>query len=782
MQLALVISLAAVGTVLATRTVLRREIPASYAATHPADATLEVVDDIDDAMLAAVRARPEVETADRRQMIPLRSRPSAGEPWQTLLVFVTDDAPIVSTFAIDQGVWPPPAGALFIERSSVPVMGLGAAPAFSMHGPGMHGGAHSMLAHLAGTASSILVETAPGVATPVSVAGVAHDAGQAPSWQEHRGVAFTTRASLAALGQPVALHDLLVRFRSATTTDEIDRQAHAIADTLRAQGHAVHEVRVPTHREHPHQGLMNAVQTVLLVFTLLLFALASIVVATLLSTILARQTRDIGMMKAVGATTPQLASMYGAFVLGLGAIGVLVAMPLSIHASQGMVFGIASMMNLSVHDASIPHEVFVVLVALGLVVPLAIAAIPVLSATRRSVRDALADHGARMRPGARPRRLPLPVRNALRRPARLALTATLLVVGGGLVIAAAHLDRSLSAISSKLALSRHFDAEIRLRSPAPRAQLVDLGQLDGVRTFEAWSASDAALGDTVRTYPDGGHGSFHLVAAPTTESALMSFTVTSGRWLAPGDIDAIVLGSHGANATPVGSRVTVTVDGVPSTWTVVGTVDEMGGSSGFITLAGYRRALGDDSALLLRFATTARTPDERAAILDRIESTLATRGLAVRYTMPAPVLRSIIDDHVVLVVRAVILMAALLGLVGLVGLGAAMSISVAERTRELAIMKTIGASDARLFRIILAEAAFIGAASALLAAALSFPLAAFLSAQLGSTGLLSRPPFHPSIAMLLAWPLVTLVGSLLACFVPARRASRLTVARGLSES
>jgi putative ABC transport system permease protein len=788
MQLAIAIALAGVGTVLGARAVLGREIEASYRGTRPADATLELAGDVDETLLAAVRARPEVAEVDKRQMVRARIKQRPEDPWQMLVLFVADDfnALRLNTFRPDQGAWPPPRGSILLERTAVAVMGLGSRLP-SRHGGAMHAamaakhGHGEMLEQLVGGGPSMIVQTPNGPPTTVRIAGTVHDAGQAPNWQEHRGCAYATRETLAALGEPPVLHELLVQFRDASAMETVEASAKQLATWLRGQGHEVHEIRVPKLRQHPHQALMNAVQIVLLVFTLLLFVLSSIVVATILSTILARQTRDIGVMKALGASTRQLAGLYAAFVVGLGAVAAAVAMPLAHAGANGMIRKVALMMNITLADPNIPTWVLVTIALLGLLVPLAIASVPILRATRMTVRQSLAHSGAGSdfaRSGLS--KLPIAVRNALRRPARLVLTMTLLIVGGSLVIAASNFERSLRGISSKLAIARHYDLEVRLHTPVPPDRVEDLAKLEGVRTYEAWAASDAALGDIIRTYPDGGHGSFTLTAPPSTGSSLVSFPLRAGRWLVPGDTDAVVLGGHGPGIR-VGDRITLTTEGRRSTWNVVGLVDEIGGGSAFVSAAGYTQATGIDGVTLLRFETSARTDAERAAILARIEGTLAERSIPLRYAMPSPLLRSIIDDHILLVTRAVIAMAIILALVGLLGLGSAMAINVAERTREIGILKTIGASDGRLLRILVGEAMFVGAASALVALALSFPLTLLIAARMGATGLLSQPPFTLSLLAAIGWPVVTIVGSALASVLPARRAAHLTVSRALGE-
>jgi putative ABC transport system permease protein len=116
--------------------------------------------------------------------------------------------------------------------------------------------------------------------------------------------------------------------------------------------------------------------------------------------------------------------------------------------------------------------------------------------------------------------------------------------------------------------------------------------------------------------------------------------------------------------------------------------------------------------------------------------------------------------------------------VGFLGLASTTAINVAERTRELAIMKTIGATDRRILWVVVGEAIAVGAASSLIAVILALPLTAIVGAHIT---LIATPPFTISYAVLVGWPVVVVAGSALACLLPARRAARLSVAAALAE-
>jgi putative ABC transport system permease protein len=73
-------------------------------------------------------------------------------------------------------------------------------------------------------------------------------------------------------------------------------------------------------------------------------------------------------------------------------------------------------------------------------------------------------------------------------------------------------------------------------------------------------------------------------------------------------------------------------------------------------------------------------------------------GLAIERIEPLAVMHAALDDHVLVITRAAVVLAGILALVGLLGLAAALVVSVLERTREIGMMKAIGASSGRVAR------------------------------------------------------------------------------------
>jgi len=122
-----------------------------------------------------------------------------------------------------------------------------------------------------------------------------------------------------------------------------------------------------------------------------------------------------------------------------------------------------------------------------------------------------------------------------------------------------------------------------------------------------------------------------------------------------------------------------------------------------------------------------------------------------------------------------LIMALLTATVGAMGLAGTMGMNVMERTREIGIMRSIGADDRAVMRTVIAEGVVIGVISFALAIVLSVPFTYLLST------IVSLAVFQTPIDTIFTftgygiWLALVLVLSALASILPARNAARLTI-------
>ena len=146
---------------------------------------------------------------------------------------------------------------------------------------------------------------------------------------------------------------------------------------------------------------------------------------------------------------------------------------------------------------------------------------------------------------------------------------------------------------------------------------------------------------------------------------------------------------------------------------------------------------------------------------------------------PTGELRNAVGDHLAVLIRSLFLLAVVFGAVGLLGVSGATSIAVVERTREIGVLKALGARRADLLRIFLGEATVVAVVSWVAALALAVPLAAAIEGLLGMMGFLAPLPFHLSWPAWLLWCALVWATVLLATFFPARRGAAITTQQAL---
>ncbi len=775
MVAALATSLLGIGTILGAQAILTREISRNYLGTHPASATLEVAGGVDRDLVDRALRQPGIADAEAGDVV--RARFKVGEDWRPLLLFVVDDFTRMRLNRVfpQRGAWPPADGTLVIERS-----------------------AESVLA--AGPGGTVLIKTPHGVPRAVPIVGTVHDPGLAPAWQERQGYGYVSRATLAALGEPPILRELRIALRDKPLDPvAIEAAAQELTRLAASRGKRVDLIRIPPPGQHPHQRQMLGILGLLLGFGAMALVLSAVLVATSLAGLLARQVRETGVMKALGARAGQIAGLYVVMVGLLAAGATTLALPAGAGGARSLARVIAKLLNFELASEAIPGWVFGIEAAAGVVVPLLVAAVPIWKASRITVREAMDRYGVAGSvrlpawlkvltaiPGSS-RVVRLALRNTFRRPGRLALTLGLLASGGAMFMTALNVSQGWERIIGRVYENRRYDVEIRLDAPAAIADRVR--RVPGVQAVERWGYSPTAFWrpgrvDVSRTYPDGGHASL-IMLAPPPGSDMVAFPLLAGRQLRPDDTDAVVLNHMVPGVLPaarVGQQVALSLAGRPTRWRVVGIVEEVGAAGvAYVSGAAFERAAGTAGrATMLRIRTGASTPPDRADIVRAVDRELELAHAAVDTATPLSELRTAVGEHIAVLIGALLAMAAIMAVVGMLGLTSAMATQVVERTREIAVMKTIGATPGLVRKLVIGEAVFVGLLSSALAVVLALPLTALVGQVVGMLSFRVRLPLVADPGAIAAWWAIGALVAVVATAVPAGRAARVTVVEALA--
>ena len=133
-----------------------------------------------------------------------------------------------------------------------------------------------------------------------------------------------------------------------------------------------------------------------------------------------------------------------------------------------------------------------------------------------------------------------------------------------------------------------------------------------------------------------------------------------------------------------------------------------------------------------------------------------------------------------MVASFLMVMAQMLIVVGGLALASTMSLAVLERTREIGVLRSIGASHGRIHALFQIEGLTIALLSWTIAIPLSLPLSLLLGRRFGRVMIQIPDRYLPEPSALLWWLGLVLAVSVVACAWPAWRATRVPIAKALA--
>jgi putative ABC transport system permease protein len=770
--LSIAVGVIAVAIVMGGYAVIAADLPGAFDATNPAHARL-YAQPFNDDLVTVVRRMEGVADADARRTISVQARvadPDAGPGairWQPLMLFVIADFDDqrINIVRPQSGAWPPGKGEILIERASM-----------------------EALAAVEGEPLTIKIGNDD--ERTLTVVGQAHDMNEIAADFTGQASGYMDGDTAEKLGLDRRYNELLIRV-TGNAEDRAHNEAVAqmVADKVEKGGTEVFRTVVPRPGEHFLERFLTPMLLILGALGVLSLLLSSFLLVNIITALLTQQTRQIGVMKTVGASAAQLTRMYLASVTIFGALALALALPVGTVITNALTHYVARLMNFDIVTNRLTPPVVAMLVVVAVGVPVIAALGPILRGTRVTVREAINDFGAgsgdfgrsrfdrlleRIRGLSRPQLISL--RNTFRRKGRLILTLATLILASAIFISVFSVRASLFRTMDDAFAYWNYEVRLDFARPYRADHLAAVAlQVPGVRAAEAWGFRNVH-----RIRPDASQSDNIQLIAPQPNTALLVPTLLEGRWLLPTDENAVVINTDLRDDEPdlqVGDTIVLDIDGRERAWTIVGLVRSV--MAGPYAYANYPyfahmvRQVGQ--ATILNVALDDRSPEAQAAMADELERVFEAQGVRVAATETTVAQREQVADQFGILISFLALMALLLAIVGGLGLSGTMSINVLERRREIGIMRSIGASTPAIMRIIVFEGVLIGAISWTLGALLALPLSRVLSDAVGEGFINSTLTWTYSLGGAGFWLLVMAGVAALASFVPARQAAGLTV-------
>ena len=629
----------------------------------------------------------------------------------------------------ESGAWPPPLGTIAVERSS----------------------------HLQGV---VRITLPNGTTRSVRVSGVVHDVNLPPTRTYGILSAYATTATLARLGAGTAPNELLLRAGGEAAA------AHA-RRVLEQHGVTVTQTIVPKPGAFWAEDPVRAMVLLLTVLAVVCLFMSAFLVVNIVSALVTQQTPQIGVMKAVGARAPAAAGLYLATAGLYGVAALVLAIPLAAVAALALVTYSAGLINLNVPGFSIPLPVLGLELVAAILLPLLAALTPVAVASRITVREAIArrgtGRGATIVGGPLPVAVRLALANTLRRKRRLLMTTGTLALAGAVFIGVLSVRASLYRTLNEGAPYNRYDLTVDLDRAYPAAAVERTAQsVRGVVRAETWSVDGA-----YRLRSDGSESqTFSVIGAPPG-SDLLRPLIVRGRGLRPADRHAIVVNTdvlESEHGLKPGDTIRLAVAGRPAqAFHVVGIAQRI--------VAGPVIYANATSTLARRLVVVTHGGNVERALTARLEHD----GIRVASARTSAELARLDHTNFSTIVSFLLAMAGILAVVGGLGLAGMLSINVLERSREIGVLRAVGARDGDVLQLVVVEGLCVAALGSAVAAPAGWLVGRGLSNAVGRLFLGAPLRYaYPGSALLL-WLGLTVVLAVAASWIPARRAARLTI-------
>jgi len=370
------------------------------------------------------------------------------------------------------------------------------------------------------------------------------------------------------------------------------------------------------------------------------------------------------------------------------------------------------------------------------------------------------------------------------------MTLGLLAAGGAMFMTALNVSEAWNDNLARIYTQRLYDLEVRLNYPSELAPIREkIVAIPGVTSAEGWiySSTSFVTGnnfEVTNTYPDKGHGSFSIQALPVP-TRLLNPTVVEGKWLSGNDNNDVVLNQLARFLSPnvqIGDIISLSVNGDPTEWRVIGFTEDVGTpATAYVSTEAISKVLHmGDRVNVLRVAYNDRSEENARKKNRDVEKVLEAEDVSVSASIPVWLLHNAIAAHMKVLVNSLMIMAILMALVGSLGLMSTMSMNVMERTREIGVMRAIGATPKKIKNLLVWEGVIIGSLSIIIAFLLAVLISSFFGRFIGNMAFGTPLTLTLSIVAFLVWTSIVVLGSYGATIFPAKRANRIKTREALS--
>lgn len=578
--------------------------------------------------------------------------------------------------------------------------------------------------------------------------------------------------------------------------------ATAIKDKLAKQDVNVAGFQYEDPDKHWGRTFLDAMAMVQQLLALICVVIGAILVFNTISNLITQQTNQIGVLKAIGGRMPTIVGMYLVSALVYGALAFIVALPLGAIVAHGITKVFLNLFNIDYDTFHISRNAVILQAICALLAPLLAGLPPILQGAALTVRQAIASYGLgggyhsgrvdRLVESIGARFLPSHYATALgnmfRHKGRLILTQLVLIAAGASFLMVMSLNSSLDLTLDNYFGRLHYDSTIYFETMERGEQVISLAEsVPGVEAAELSYSQQANLLLEGQQVKDAGLST--NMRGILADSNIYEPLIVAGRWLKDQDGRALVIPRQTSEDYNINVGDMVTIDlGIygAEDWQVVGLYEPVfvGGFSSanlyapMETLFKINKKYNQASQILVRM--NVHDQESVAALTKELKEFFQQHSVKVAASTTQPEARATNEWQFSLVTNMLLALSIIIALVGAIALMGAISIGVIERTKEIGVLRAIGARTHTILGIFVMEGVLQGLISWLIAVPLSLLVSPPLASAMGHVMFGATLDYQYNWMAVLTWLGTVVLISVLASILPARGATRISVRDSLA--
>jgi len=477
-------------------------------------------------------------------------------------------------------------------------------------------------------------------------------------------------------------------------------------------------------------------------------------------------------------------------------------MPLGAIVAFGLTKYMLNLFNIDFDQFQISNQAVIYQALCALLAPLLAGLPPILHGARITIRQAIASYGLGgdfhvswfdlMIENIGSKWLPsyyaTALGNMFRHKERLLLTQLVLIAAGSAFLIVMSLNTSLASTLDNFFKRQNYDTMIQFRQNERVDPVTTLARsISGVEKIELNLVQSASMFVAGQLVKEAGIGT--NVQGVPNGSDFYTPLMVAGRWFAPADGQAIVVSRDTAekNKLTVGEMVTLDLGEMgKDEWRVIGLYEPVfvGGFNPDTIYAPlsalYKTTKKYNQGSVLFIRTTAHDGAFTSTATKRLKDLYEGQNFKVLDSQTQVDLRATNEWQFGIVTSMLIALAVIIAIVGGIALMGALSIGVIERTREIGVLRAIGARSKAILNIFVMEGVLQGLLSWLIAIPISLITSPMVAVSLGKTMFGATLDYQYNWSAVGAWFALVIIISIIASILPARGATRISVRDSLA--